>query len=160
IIGFVGDDAGGGAVLEKVGGGGAVMDLAPGQDEAQGTALGIGEGVDLGGQSSSGTPHSLSFGPPFPLAPCWWTRTRVASSSRYWLSGSAVSESKTFSQTPALAQRAKRWCTVFHLPYRSGRSCQNAPDRSTHKTAFTNKRLSAPVRPRSPGLPGSRSAIR
>jgi len=76
---FVGDDAGSGAAGEELGGGGAVMHLAAGQDEAQGAALGVGEGVDLGGQSASGTPQRLIFGPPFPLAACWWARMMVLS---------------------------------------------------------------------------------
>src|SRR6185312_8478811 len=160
VVRFVGDDAGRGSTGEKLGRGRAVVGLPFGQDEAQRPALGVGEGVDFGGQPSSGTPQSLGFGPPFPPAACWWTRTSVVSSIRYWLSGSAVSESNTRSHTPALAQRVKRLCTVFHLPYRSGRSCHHAPDRRTHKTAFTNNRLSAAVRPRSPALPGKRWAIR
>jgi hypothetical protein len=45
----------------------------------------------------------------------------------------------------------KRLWTLFHFPYRSGRSLQRAPDRSTHKTAFTNSRLSAAVRPQVSG---------
>src|SRR5262249_36660767 len=160
VVSLIGNDPGRRLAGEEIGGGGAVVRLAAGQDEAQGTALGVGQGVDLGRQSASGTPHSLIFGPPFPPAACWWTRTSVVSSIRYWLSGSVVSESNTRSHTPALAQRVKRLCMLFHLPYRSGRSCHQAPDRSTHKTAFTNSRLSTPVRPRSPGLPGSRCAIR
>ena len=36
VIGFVGDDAGRGAIGEKVGGGGAVVVLSRAQDEAQG----------------------------------------------------------------------------------------------------------------------------
>ncbi len=68
--------------------------------------------------------------------------------------------SKTRSQTAVLAQREKRLCTLFGLPYRSGRSCQWAPERSTHKTPFTNRRLSAAVRPGSRALPGRRSAMR
>src|SRR5271169_765349 len=104
IVRLVCDDAGRVAVGEKLGGSGAVVRLASGEDEAQRSALGVGEGMDFGGQSSSGTPHSLILGPPFPPAACWWTRTSVVSSIRYWLSGSAVSESNTFSHTPALAQ--------------------------------------------------------
>jgi len=41
-----------------------------------------------------------------------------------------------------------------------GRSGQCAPDRRTHKTPFTNNRLSAAVRPGSPALPGSSGPIR
>src|ERR1700761_1697280 len=134
IIGFVGDDAARGQAGEQVRGARNVGGLSRRQNEADGATLGIGDGVDLRRQSSSGTPHSLILGPPFPVAACWWTRTSVLSSIRYWLSGSPVSDAKTLSQTPFLAHRVKRLWTLFHLPYRSGRSCQCAPDRKTHKT--------------------------
>lgn len=40
--------------------------------------------VDLGAQTSSGTPQSQVFGAPFlrPAAACWWARTIVESSIR------------------------------------------------------------------------------
>ncbi len=40
--------------------------------------------VDLGAQTSSGTPQSRVFGAPFlrPAAACWWARTIVESSIR------------------------------------------------------------------------------
>src|SRR5580698_8201535 len=79
---------------------------------------------------------------------------------RYWFLGSLMSDLNTRSHTPVLAQRVKRLCTVFHLPYRSGRSYQRAPERRTHKTPFTNCRLSAALRPGSPTFPGKTSAIR
>ena len=84
IVCFVGDDAAGGHAGEKLGRGGDVAVLAGGEDETEGSAAGIGEGVDLGGQSASGTPQSLIPRPPFPFAACWWTRTKVVSSIRYW----------------------------------------------------------------------------
>jgi hypothetical protein len=79
---------------------------------------------------------------------------------RYSLSRSRASASNTRSHTPALAQRVKRLWTVLNLPYRSGRSDQRAPDRSTHNTPLTNNRLSAAVRPGSLALPGSSGPIR
>jgi hypothetical protein len=130
------------------------------ENEAQRSAECVGKKVDFGGQSTSRTPQSLIFGPPFPVAACWWARTKLVSSMRYSLRRSLVSTTKTRSQTPALAQREKRVCTLFHLPYRSGRSLQRAPERSTHNTPSTNRRLSLAVRPRSPALPGRRASIR
>jgi hypothetical protein len=47
-----------------------VSDLAGGHNETQRPAQRIGEHVDLGGQSASGTPHRLILGPPFPDAAC------------------------------------------------------------------------------------------
>jgi hypothetical protein len=43
---------------------------------------------------------------------------------------------------------------------RSGDRRGRAPDRSTHQHPFTNRRLSDPVRPGSPALPGSSGATR
>ena len=83
VVSLVGNDAAGGETGKKHGRGGDVASLAGGEDEAQGPAARVGQGVDLGGQSSSGTPQSLIPGPPFPLAACWWARTSVVSSIRY-----------------------------------------------------------------------------
>src|SRR5262245_31607518 len=146
--------------LEQRRGGDDVVDLSAGENEAQRPTKRIGEHVDFAGQSSSGSPQSLVLVPPFPVAACWWARTNVVSSMRYSFLRSLVRTSKTRSQTPLLAQRAKRVWTLFHFPYRSGRSCQCAPERSTHRTPLTNRRLSSAVRPGSPGLPGSRLSIR
>src|SRR5215471_13553307 len=160
VVGFVCDHAISSEIGQQLRRGGDVVCLTTRQDETQGATERIGDGMDLGGQSSSGTPQSLVAVPPFPVAACWWARTKVVSSMRYWLSGSPVRLAKTRSQTPALAHRVKRLCTLLYLPYRSGRSLQRAPDRKTHRTAFTNRRLLRPVRPGSPFFPGSKSSIR
>jgi hypothetical protein len=47
-----------------------VTNLTGRDDEAQWTAERIGQHVDFGGQSASGTPQRLILGPPFPLAAC------------------------------------------------------------------------------------------
>ena len=83
IVRLVGDNAPGVLPIQQIGGNGNIMGLATGQNEAQWPALGIRDGMDFAGQSSSGTPQSLIFGPPFPLAACWWARTAVLSSMRY-----------------------------------------------------------------------------
>ena len=46
------------------------MALADGKDEAHRPAERVAGHVDLGGQSTSGTPQSLILAPPFPLAAC------------------------------------------------------------------------------------------
>jgi hypothetical protein len=46
------------------------------------------------------------------------------------------------------------------LPNTSGRSRQGAPARASQSTASINSRLSAPLRPGSPTLPGKCAAIR
>jgi hypothetical protein len=39
------------------------------------SALGIDEGVELGGEPASGTTQTAIDTPLFAVAPCWWTRT-------------------------------------------------------------------------------------
>jgi hypothetical protein len=56
--------------LQKVGGATQVVRLAGRDREPQRPAAGIGEHVDLGGQSASGAPQRLVARPPFPLAAC------------------------------------------------------------------------------------------
>ena len=101
VIGFAGEHGAAGLVFEQRGRLGDIAGLAGGDDEAQGPAERIGEQVDLGRQSASGTPPCLILGPPFPPAACWCARTIVLSSLRYWLSRSAVSAVNTRSHTPA-----------------------------------------------------------
>ena len=62
-------------------------------------------------------------------------------------------------QTPLSAQREKRLNAVFHGPKSDGRSRQGAPVLAIQRTASTNKRLSAPLRPRPPALPCSIGSI-
>src|SRR5690606_34055927 len=102
--------------LEKIGGGGDVIGLPRRDQEPQRTPQRVAEHVDLGGQSTSGTPQRLILGPPFPVAASCWARTMALSSIRYLLSRSAVSVSTTRSHTPARHHRLRRRCTVFHLP--------------------------------------------
>ena len=56
-------------------GGAAFMHLAAGQQEAQRPAERVSEQMDLGRQSTSGTPQSLVRSPflaaPLPVAACW-----------------------------------------------------------------------------------------
>jgi hypothetical protein len=85
-----------------------VMDLTTGEHEAEGASQSVGQHMDLGGQSSSGTPQRLIFGPPFPVAACWWARTRVVSRMRYWLSRFRIRAANIRSHTPTLAQRENR----------------------------------------------------
>jgi hypothetical protein len=77
-----------------------------------------------------------------------------------WLERVVSLSLKIRSQTPFLAQRRKRWKTLFQLPKAGGRSRQGAPARAIQSTASTNRRLSWPCRPLSPSLPGTRCSIR
>jgi len=100
VIGFIGEYRGGLLSFQEIGGGGDVMRLARCDLEAQRPSERIGQHVDLGRQSTSGTPQRLILGPPFPVAACWWARTIVLSIMRYVLSRSAVSVSNIRSHTP------------------------------------------------------------
>ena len=108
VIGFVGEHGIAALAIEQCGRLGDVINLPSRDDEAERTAERIGQHVDFGGQPASGTPQRLIFGPPFPLAACWWARTMVLSIIRYWLSRSAVRAANTRSQTPVWHQRLKR----------------------------------------------------
>ena len=136
VVGFVGDHGIGLDAVEHRLGGSALVNLAAGQQEAQWPAKRVGKQVDFGRQTSSGTPQSLVRAPllaaPLPVAACWWALTRVASSITCVFFGSSIRAAKTRSHTPVLAQRVKRLCTLFHLPYRSGNSSHCAPDLKIH----------------------------
>src|SRR5436190_17635301 len=147
VIGFVGDDGVALDALQHGLGGLALVHLAAGQAETQRPAKRVGKQMDLGRQSTSGTPQSLVaraplLAPPLPVATCCWALTRVASSIRYSFLGSSMRAANTRSQTPDFAQRVKRLCTLLCLPYRSGSSSHCAPDRKTQRTPLTNRRLS------------------
>jgi hypothetical protein len=71
VISLVGNDAAAFEIRQKLRRGGAVVGFSAGQDEAKRPPLSIGQSVDLGRQSSSGTPQSLIRSPPFPVAACW-----------------------------------------------------------------------------------------
>lgn len=109
VIGLVGDDM----VCSKAGderqGIGRVAGLAAGEEEADRPAEAVDRYVPFARQSSSGTPQSLVFDPPFwPVAAWAWARTMALSIIRYWLSRSLVRALNTRSHTPARAQRVKR----------------------------------------------------
>ena len=138
-----------------------IGDLAGREDEADRVAESVDGNADLRAQTAARTPDRLIFGSPF-LAPaaCWCARTMVESMIRYSRSGFSPSSVKSRFQTPFFAHRRKRMNTLFHLPNSSGRSRHGAPARTSHNTASTNKRLSAPCRPLSPFLPGISGSIR
>ena len=116
VVGFVSKDGFGGLAFEQDRRGCDVPGLTGGDDDTQRSAEAVCEHVDFGRQSASGAPQRLILRPPFPVAACWWARTMVESSIRYWLSRSAASMANTRSHTPAWHQRLKRLCTVFQCP--------------------------------------------
>src|SRR5579875_3771459 len=96
---------------------GELTGLSTGQPESDRLAQAVCQQVNLGAQSTSGTPQSLVFAPFLrPVAACWWARTIVESSIRYGFFRSATRSSNSRSHTPASAQRRKRLCTLLYLP--------------------------------------------
>ena len=82
VVGAVGDqDLAGAEALKHVGGAPAVVSLSLGQLQGDRQAVGIDEGVDLGGQPASRAPHAAGVRsvpsrgvlrtPFLPFAPCW-----------------------------------------------------------------------------------------
>src|SRR3974390_347863 len=160
IVAFVGQQMFEGYAADQVLGLNDVIDLAACEDEPSGVAQRIHADTDLCAQAATRTPDRLIFAAPFAPAACWWARTMVESMIRYSKSGFSTNALKTRSQTPFLAQRRKRWKTLFQLPNSCGRSRQGAPARAIQSTASTNRRLSSPCRPLSPFLPGTRCSMR
>ena len=139
---------------------GDVVLLPAGQTKSGQIAQPIDNCMNLGTQAPTRTAKTLL--PVFLGAPaaCWWARTIVLSRKTSSKSASSQSLAKMACQTPLSAQREKRLNTEFHGPNPGWRSRQGEPVLAIHKTASTNRRLSAPVRPRSPALPWSIGAIR
>src|SRR3954464_5477258 len=119
----------------------------------------VGERQDFGGQAAFGAANSLALRPPFAPCPCRWTLTMVASTRAYSRSGSSETASNNRRQTSAFTQSRKRVKTLFQFPNEGGRSRQGLPVRTIHSTASTNRRLSLPLRPGSPGLPKQSGSI-
>ncbi len=85
IVSLVGKHGIGLVLAQQRDGLGAVIYLATRDKKVQGQAQFIGKQMNLGRQTSSGTPQSLVRAPFFrPVAACWWARTMVESSIRYW----------------------------------------------------------------------------
>jgi hypothetical protein len=109
VIAAVGDERPRGRqVAEQLRADRLVRRLAGRDDEADGQARLVDDGVDLGRQSSTRTADGVISPPFFPPAACWWARTMDESiRCREW-GDLAASSSNTLSQTPCLAHRLKR----------------------------------------------------
>jgi hypothetical protein len=114
-----------------------VMALARQQDKAHQVAQGVRQRQDLGRQAAAGLADGLASGRPFAPWPWRWTRTIVASTIAYSMSGSSDTAANMRWNTPARTQSRKHLNTVFHLPNEAGRSCHGLPVRATHSTAST-----------------------
>lgn len=144
-----------GALLQQLTHNSLLVPLTRREGKGHQLAAAFGPNVQFGAQSAPTAAEGLSLGTAF-FAPaaCWWARITVPSTK--WTSQSnspsrslaACTSAKIRSQTPALRQRWNRLYTVGHLPYRSGRSRQGAPVRSTHRMPLTTSRSSFRGRPR------------
>ena len=160
VEGFVGEQGADGDAGDQRFDADAIVPLTRQQDEARQIAERIDKRDDFGRQTAARSPDCLILSPPLAPAPCWWTRTIVPSIMAYSKSGSSDNALKRISKTPFAAQRRKRRKIEFHRPNSGCRSRQGAPVRAIQRTASTKPRLSCPLRPGSPGLPGSRGATR
>lgn len=80
IVTLVGEHPLGLSLAEQFDGLSAVVDLATGHEEVNRQPQFVGQQMDLGRQTSSGTPQSLVRAPFLrPVAACWWARTMVES---------------------------------------------------------------------------------
>src|SRR5690349_1218092 len=127
--------------------------------EAHEIAERVRQGHDLGGQAAFGATDGLTQSPPFAPCPWRWTLTMVASTIAYSRSGSSEQASNSRCQTSAFTQSRKRVKTLFQFPNEGGKSRHGLPVRTIHSTASTNRRLSLPLRPGSPGLPRHNGSI-
>src|SRR5208282_6654838 len=138
----------------------AVVSLTRQQDEARQIAERIDKRDNFARQTTAGSPDCLILSPPLAPAPCWWTRTIVPSIMAYSKSGSPDKALNRISKTPFAAQRRNLRKIEFQSPNSGCRSRQGEPVRAIQRTASRKPRLSSPLRPGSPGLPGSRGATR
>ena len=82
IIAFVSNDVAGAEAAEQRPGLRTIVALPRSDQKADGAPVAIHGQMNLGGQSTSGTPHSRVPVPPFPVTACWCARTIVLSSMR------------------------------------------------------------------------------
>lgn len=146
--------------FHEIRGFGDVVSLATGQTKSCQIAQPIDGCMNLGAQAPTRTAKTLLpvfFGAP---AACWCARTIVLSRKTSSKSASSQSLAKRTCETSLSAQRENLLNTVFHGPNAGWRSRHGLPVLAIQCTASTNRRLSAPVRPRSPALPWSIGAIR
>jgi hypothetical protein len=144
IVAFVGQHRFrvGQVVVHQVRVAGHVRRLARGQAEANGKALRIRPGVDLGREPTARTANTVAMNPPLPPAACWCARTMVLSIICIVLSEASlsVSAARITSQTAPSVHRRYWRKTEFQLPISGGRSRQAAPVRVTHRIASSTRR--------------------
>ena len=109
VVSAIGDDmAGPGQAGDQLGADALVGGLALRQGEADGQAMFVDNGVQLGAQSPTRETDGVIRTPFFPPAACWWARM-IELSMKAMDSGDCSDRAlKTLTHTPAFAQRLKR----------------------------------------------------
>lgn len=92
----------------QLGTGALVASLALRQGQADGQALAVDDGVDLGAQSPARETDGVIRTPFFPPAACWWARMMELSIKVIDSGDWSARALKTLTHTPALAHRLKR----------------------------------------------------
>jgi hypothetical protein len=117
--------------------------VATGEVERDRLAGLVCRGVDLAGPAAARPPDGLRVLPPFPPEALRCAFASVA--SRNTSAGgppAAASASKRRRQTPLIAQRRNRLCSVFGGPYSRGACRQGQPERSTWTIPLSTRRSS------------------
>jgi hypothetical protein len=123
--------------------------VATGEVERDRLAGLVCRGVDLAGPAAARPPDGLRVLPPFPPEALRCAFASVA--SRNTSAGgppAAASASKRRRQTPLIAQRTNRLCSVFGGPYSRGACRQGQPERSTWTIPLSTRRSSTRGLPR------------
>ena len=145
-----------------------LVSLSGGDFRGKGQTSAVSNQVQLAAESASRAAQSMVFGlffAPFLPPPAAARLARIDEPSTHQRSQSIFpsvssriwSRSRIRSNRPSRRQRRKRSYTVCQGPYRSGRSRQGAPVRSTQRMAFRIVRWSFHGQPRCLLFDGSRS---
>lgn len=116
------------------------MLLAGGDYDLKRPAFGVYDRMELAGDAPARSSYRVFFGPPLPPDESWCARITEPSSMPPISSSLTTAARKMSRQTSRRAQLRNRLYTVFHFPYRSGRSRQGAPVFAIHNTALIKSR--------------------
>lgn len=127
--------------------------------KAQRSPKGIGQHVDLGGQTASGTPQRLIPHPPFSAGRLLVRPDDGAVDHQIPVVAVLRQGLEDALPHPGLAPTAEATVDGLPLAIALRQVSPVRPRPQTQRQPFTNSRLSAPVRPGSPALPESSGAI-
>ncbi len=125
----------------------------------KGRPRGIGQQVVFGSQSSSGTPQSLVLGPPFPVAACWWARTRVVSNMDVFIVRILDQGGEHPLPDSGLGPNARSACGPIYIcrtaPVGHASARRSAGPRGRHARTIGCRRRAVPDRQASQQKPGN-----